>query len=99
MSRLKPAIRGVQFKFIRFRGWTEVTLLIVDWKFRGRGIGSSAVRWLKKEGRTIRLTVIPEIGNKTALHRFYRRLGFRAVGKDPAGYTEFEWLPKSGGAA
>ena len=98
MSNLKVP-KGVLFKFIKFRRWTEVTLLIVDGKLRQRGIGRRLMQRLQTQGRAIRLTAIPEIGKKTALHRFYRRLGFRAVGKDPVGYTEFEWLPKSGGAA
>jgi GNAT superfamily N-acetyltransferase len=74
----------------------EVSLLIVTEEKRGLGLGTSAIRGLQQFGRVIRLTAIPHVGYKSALHRFYRRLGFRANGKDIAGNSHFEWTP--GGA-
>jgi len=76
----------------------EVTLLIVAEEKRGGGLGTRAILALQILGRAIRLTAIPHTYKKTALHRFYRRLGFQAVGKDVAGNTKFEWLPQTGGA-
>ena len=75
----------------------EVSLLIVAEEKRGAGLGTRAIRGLQQFGRVIRLTAIPHVGYKAALHRFYRRLGFRATGKDSAGNTNFVWTP--GGVA
>lgn len=93
-SRFKPAPKGVLLKLSRRAKWIEVTLLIVNEEQRGRGLGTGVMRQLQKMGRAIRLTAIPHFRKKSALHRFYRRLGFRAIGKDSVGNTEFEWLPK-----
>ena len=72
----------------------EVLLLIVAEEKRGLGLGTGAIRCLQQFGRAIRLTAIPHIYKKAALHRFYQRLGFRPIGKDTIGNTKFEWLPK-----
>ena len=87
---------GVNMKVRDYQGHLEIALLIVAEELRGEGLGSRAIRSVQQLGRPIRLTAIPQAGHKTALHRFYRRLGFRAIGRDSTGHMEFEWLP--GGA-
>ena len=74
----------------------EVVRLIVAEGLRGHGLGTQAMRALQKLGRAIRLTAVPETRKKSALHRFYRRLGFWPVRTNCLGQTEFVWIP--GGA-
>ena len=93
-SRLKPAPPGVQLKFSQRNKWIEVTLLRVNDGMQQRGHGTLVMKRLQAKGRPIRLTAIPNPRKKTALHRFYRRLGFRPIGRDSVGNTEFEWLPQ-----
>ena len=87
---------GVNMKVRDAQAHLEIALLIVTEEIRGEGLGSRAIRSVQQLGRPIRLTAVPGMGSKTRLHRFYRRLGFRAIGRDSTGHTEFEWLP--GGA-
>ena len=93
---IKIRIPGVTMEVRDDEDHLEVTLLIVAHEQRGCGLGTSAIRGLQQFGRVIRLTAVPENGRKAALHRFYRRLGFRTAGKDIGGNTEFQWTP--GGA-
>ena len=93
---IKIKLSGITMKVLEHKNHLELSLLIVAEEKRGAGIGSSAIRCLQQFGRTIRLTACPGVGHKKALHRFYRRLGFRAAGRDVTGYTNFVWTP--GGA-
>lgn len=95
MSSLRPALPGVQLKFSQRNKWIEVTLLMVNEEMRQRGHGTLAMKRLQAKNFPIRLTAIPGVYKKAALHRFYQRLGFRSIGKDSVGHTEFEWLPQS----
>lgn len=94
-SRLRPAPKGVQLQFCKRNRWIEVTLLMVNEEIRQRGHGTLAMRRLQAMNRPIRLTAIPHRRKKAALHRFYQRLGFRPIGRNSVGNTEFEWLPQS----
>lgn len=93
-QRLKSAPRGVRLEYSNRRNGIEVDLLVVEESLRGRGLGTQAMMRLQCLGRKIILSAVPDNGKKTALHRFYRRLGFRAAGKDVGGNTVFEWQPK-----
>lgn len=94
MSRqFKFAPKGVGLLIVERARRIDVDLLIVAPHLRGRGLGTMALRRLQLQGRPIRLTATPDRNKKRALHRFYQRLGFRAVRKDCAGQTEFEWTP------
>jgi RimJ/RimL family protein N-acetyltransferase len=93
---IKIHVPGVNMKVCNHADHFEVSLLIVTEEKRNLGLGTCAIRCLQQFGRAIRLTAIPHIYKKAALHRFYQRLGFRPVGKDTIGNTNFEWTP--GGA-
>jgi len=92
---IKIHLPGVTMNVRHHADHLEVTLLIVRHEHRNSGLGTSAILGLQQFGLAIRLTAIPEVGKKSALHRFYRRLGFCSAGRDAVGNTEFEWLPKS----
>jgi GNAT superfamily N-acetyltransferase len=68
----------------------ELVRLVVHEDLRGRGLGELAVRRLQKLNRPIRLTAVPETGKKTALHRFYRRIGFKATATNSIGENVFQ---------
>ena len=87
-------VPGVNMKVRNHADHFEVLLLIVAEEKRGLGLGTGAIRCLQQFGRAIRLTAVPTIYKRAALHRFYQRLGFRPIGKDTVGNTAFEWLPK-----
>lgn len=91
---IKIALPGLTMKVSAHKTFLEVVLLIVVEEQRGRGLGSRALRAVQQLEHEIRLTAIPGVGKKNALHRFYRRLGFRACGKDCAGHTNFKWTPQ-----
>ena len=74
-------------------GHIELVRLVVSEEHRGRGIGTQAVRELQSQGKPIRLEAAPEQGKKRALHRFYKRLGFRPIGTNFIGETVFQWNP------
>ncbi|MEI8288800.1 MAG: hypothetical protein WCH99_04960 [Verrucomicrobiota bacterium] len=93
---IKIYVPGVTMKVRNHADHFEVSLLVVAEEKRSNGLGTCAIRCLQQFGRAIRLTATPYVGHKSDLHRFYRRLGFRANGKDIAGNTNFEWTP--GGA-
>jgi GNAT superfamily N-acetyltransferase len=91
--RFKAVPAGVKLLITRRAKKIEVDILTVLEELRGRGLGTRAMRNLQKLGQPIELTAVPEIGKKEALHRFYKQLGFRAVGKDCIGRTIFNWKP------
>ncbi len=61
--------------------WAEIGGLVVDHRFRGRGVGgtlmAAAEQWAREQGYTqvrLRSNVI-----RDAAHQFYRRLGYEVV--------------------
>ena len=91
-------IKGVMLLYMIGPRGIEVEFLSVDEDKRGQGLGTRAMRRLLKLARKcklpVRLTAAPEPRKKSALNRFYRRLGFKRNWKYPGKYTEFVWTPK-----
>lgn len=92
--KLASVPAGVKLLLDEFPTHIEVVRLVVAEDLRGRGLGTKTMRAVQRFGRAIRLTAVPEAGKKSALHRFYKKLGFRPVHKNSIGETVFHWTPE-----